>query len=254
MQKKEYQQLEFLGKKYWWHLGRKDIIRRQLKKYFGKRQKLKILNVGCGPGDTIELLEEFGKIKNIDISKTAVRMAKRQGYKNIFLYDGQHIPFKKHSFDLLVALDVLEHIDNDLRALKLWKKYLKVGGYLLITAPAYQWLWSEHDEALHHYRRYTASDFHRMLGLSGYRVVKRTYAIVLFFPVIVGYRLIRSIFNNNNQYKTSYVILPNFINSLFIILLKIEAVILVYTSLPVGTSILFFAQSISRQTRDKFIK
>lgn len=244
MNENEYQQLELLEKTYWWHIGRKDIIKKQLHKYFGNNRRIKILNIGCGTGGIIGLLEEFGEVKNIDVSKTAVDIAKRNGYKNVFIYDGKNIPFKKHYFDIIIALDVLEHIEDDLSALKLWKKYLKPGGYLLLTVPAYQWLWSEHDEALHHYRRYLASDLHRTLNLVGFKAIKRTYAIILFFPVIVGYRLIKSVFPGEEGGNTSYVILPNLLNSILISILRLEARMLIYLSMPFGTSILFLAKSI----------
>ncbi len=243
MNENEYRQLETLEKTYWWHVGRKDIIKKQLHKYFEGKNKIKILNIGCGAGNTIGLLEEFGEVKNIDVSKTAVSIAKQNGYKNVFIYDGKNIPFKKNCFDIIVALDVLEHIENDFKSLKLWKKYLKSGGYLILTVPAYQWLWSEHDEALHHYRRYSASNLHRKLNLAGYGVIKRTYAIILFLPVIVGYRFVRSFFSGKKNINTSYVILPKLINSILILILKIESRILIHLSMPFGTSILFLAKS-----------
>ena len=120
MQVSEYHQMQNLEDTYWWHVGRKSIVSQQLKRQFPDRTNLRILNIGCGTGGGIDVLKQFGTVYNIDVSEEAIRLAKAQGHENVQLYDGENIPFDKESFDLIVALDVLEHIKEDEAALQNW--------------------------------------------------------------------------------------------------------------------------------------
>lgn len=238
----EYQKMAELENSYWWHIGRKSIISQQMKK-LKLKPKSKILNIGCGTGGMIPLFEQYGNVTNVDVSAEAIKFSKSQGYKNITKYDGKKLPFNNNNFDMVVATDVLEHIQDDESALKEWGRVLKPNGYLLITVPAYQWLWSEHDESLHHHRRYTASQLHRLLNKQNFKVGKRTYAITFSFPMIVAYRLLNSMRGKQNTNKdSSYVLLPKSINSVFTNLLRVEAQVLKVINFPVGTSVLMIAK------------
>lgn len=232
---------------YWWHVGRKKIINKQLNKTSdSSTPSTRVLNIGCGTGGTIPMLSKFGSLDNVDVSQEAIDICHAKGFSNVKKIDDIKLPFNNKEFDLAVALDVLEHIEADESALKEWHRVLKKGGRVLITVPAYQWLWSEHDESLHHHRRYTLSGLHKKLNQAGFRVQKRTYAIVFSFPLIVGYRFVKSLFSNKNRptAATSYVFLPRPINALFIGLLSIEAWLLQYINAPFGTSILIIAEKI----------
>ena len=241
MKSSEYKQMAEVENTYWWHVGRKYIVSNILEQILPKDQHYTILNIGCGTGGTVPLLSKFGRVVNIDTSDEALSICRTLGVSNVIKIDRKALPFQKESFELAIALDVLEHIENDLEVLKEWNGLLKPGGKLVLTVPAYQWLWSEHDESLHHYRRYTASKLHQLLNLAGYKVDKRSYAIFSTFPLIVGYRLIRSILPKKER-SSSYVFLPSSINSLLIGILKIEATVLKYINIPFGTSILVVAK------------
>lgn len=228
---------------YWWHVGRKSIISHQMKR-LDLNKRPKILNIGCGTGGMIPLFEQYGDVTNTDISDEAIKFCRQHGYKNVVKYNGKKLPFNTREFDMVIATDVLEHIENDDDALAEWRKLLKPNGHLLITVPAYQWLWSEHDESLHHYRRYSASQLHNKVNQNGYKVIKRSYAIAFSFPVIVAYRLVSSVSGKDKSKKaSSYVILPKLINDLFTNLLRVEARILKYANFPFGTSILIIASN-----------
>lgn len=246
----EYSKMAETEDAYWWHVGRKKIIARQLKKTHSAsgadKTKTKLLNIGCGTGGTIPMLSKFGELDNVEISQEAIDICKGKGFLNVKKIDGIKLPFKSGSFDTAVALDVLEHIEDDDGALKEWRRVLKDHGRLLITVPAYQWLWSEHDESLHHFRRYTLSELHGKLNKAGFRVQKRTYAIIFSFPLIVGYRFFKSLMPNKNQAAaaTSYVFLPKPVNAFFIGLLSLEARMLQHINAPFGTSLLIIAEKI----------
>ncbi len=201
-----------------------------------------ILNVGCGTGGLIPTLERFGSVANYDPSLEAVRLCKERGHADTYHFNGGYLPCEGDSFDIAAALDVLEHIQDDRIALAEWFRVLKPGGRLLISVPAYQWLWSSHDEALGHCRRYTASRLHRDLNRAGFSVGKRTYAITFSFPLIVGYRLIDSVTRSEKTPVASYVELPSLMNGLLTQLLKLEGKLLRFMNFPLGTSVVIIAK------------
>jgi SAM-dependent methyltransferase len=241
MQPVEYSKLAEFEDTYWWHIGRGRIISKQLSRALEAQNSVNILNVGSGTGGTVPLLERFGSVLNVDVAESAVRACRARGIRNVLKVKGTHLPFQDESFDLVTALDVLEHIADDREAIAEWQRLLKPGGKLLITVPAYQWLWSEHDESLHHFRRYTAASLHRLLNREGFSILKRTYAICFSFPLIVGYRLLRSMLPWKRRCP-SYVIVPRLVNSFLAGLLSIEAHLLRFLNIPIGTSVLMIAE------------
>lgn len=240
MKKAALQELYDLEKSYWWHVGRLTIIAERLKEVGGKKTA-KILNVGSGTGGTIDTLEKFGSVHNVDTSKQAISFLKKHGFKSQ-LIDGGELPFKAGSFDILTALDVLEHIESDTEVLKDWLRVLKPGGTMVLTVPAYQWLWSQHDVINNHYRRYTRKELKQKIQVAGFEVKKSSYAIVFSFPLVVGSRFVSKLSGKNPQEYSSFVQLPKPVNSLFINLLKIEAKLGRLVSYPFGTSVLVVAQ------------
>lgn len=247
MHRTEYDTMAGLEDTYWWHVGKNHIVHNQLQLHFDRTKSNAILNIGCGTGGTVSLLERFGTVTNVDTAPEAIAYLERRGIPGGILVNGIPLPFPDGYFELIAALDVLEHIENDAAVLTEWLRVLKPGGKLLLTVPAYQWPWTGHDESLHHYRRYTASGLHSLLNRVGFRVRKKSYAIVFPFPLIVGFRLLQSMFGRPQQ--TSYVLLPKPINALFVLLLRIEAKLLRYMNMPCGTSVLIIAQKESENRR-----
>lgn len=243
MNKDEYQKMYNLENSYWWHVGRQSIISSFLNLYLSKKENLKILNIGCGTGANFKILKKFGKVTGIDSSEEALKFCHKQEFNNVRLGKAERLDFKNESFDLITVLDVLEHLNDDQKALREFYRVLKKGGQVLITVPAYRFLWSEHDEALHHRRRYMASDLHIRLNNAGFQVLRRSYCISFAFPAILAYKLFRGLFPKSpDKPKTSYIILPKVINNFLILLLKLEAFLLKHIDFPIGTSIISLAR------------
>lgn len=229
-----------LERTYWWHVGRLDVVRRQLQQIAGGRKNLRILNVGAGTGGTVDMLAAFGAIDHVDMADEAIAYLHALHIPNVIQADAVKLPYADNTYDIVIALDVLEHIEDDLAALNEWRRVLRPGGEVVLTVPAYQWLWSEHDESLHHFRRYTASGLHALCNHAHFTVRTRTYIITLFFPIIVGYRAIRHFIKP--KHSTSYVMLPAWLNWVFTKLVQLEGILVKTINLPFGTSVLMTAK------------
>lgn len=223
---------------YWWHVGRLKIIDTKLAKHAGKKKDLKILNIGCGTGGTIAMLEKYGIVDNVDVSDDAIAFMKKKGYSNAVKVNGTELPFDKGTYDFVVAFDVLEHIANDVEALKEWHRVLKPSGKIIVTVPAYQWLWSGHDVSLHHHRRYISRELAQKAKQAGLRKGSLSYAIVFSLPLVAGFRTLNKLRKREMDSETSYVDLPEIINKMFTRLLFIEATMHKFIRFPFGTSII----------------
>lgn len=233
----EYEKMSKMESTYWWHVGRLAIFDRQLEK-LSKKKRLKILNIGCGTGGTIKMLEKHGDVTNVDVSDEAIRYMKEKGYPNVIKVDGIKLPFKDNTFDLVAAFDVLEHIEQEVGALEEWRRVLGPQGQIFISVPAYQWLWSQHDISLHHHRRYTRKSLKKAGKKAGLKDTRLSYAIGFSLPLVVGFRVINKALHRTIDAETSYVALPPRVNNLFIRLLEIEGRAQRVTKLPFGTSVM----------------
>ena len=184
------------------------------------------------------MLRRFGATFGVDNSLRALEAARRQGNGSQGLGgDARHLPFPDATFDLVSALDLFEHLEDDLAGFAEVHRVLRPGGFLLAAVPAFRFLWSEHDEALGHRRRYVASEMHQKLNRTGLHVVKRTYAITFVFPLILAYRIWRGLFPRVGHQTSSYVSLPGWLNAFFAWLLVVETALMKVMNLPIGTSV-----------------
>lgn len=230
-----------LEETYWWFIGRRAILDRVLRRFV--RHTRLAVDVGCGSGRNLLMLQPYSdSLIGFDRSPEALKFARARGFP-IACADGQSIPLADSSATLLCALDVLEHLDDDMVALSEFHRVLQRRGLLLLNVPAYRFLWSEHDEALMHRRRYTASELHIKLTRSGFVVLRRSYAVFFLFFPIVFYRLFRGLVPKNPfAPRASYVIVPGLLNRFFVRLLKLEAWLMGAINLPFGTSLMVLAQ------------
>lgn len=227
---------------YWWFVGRRRVVETVLKKELENKSELKILDLGCGTGQTALSLEKFGVVYGTDRSFSALKYSFQNGLNKVVESDSYHLPFKENTFDLVTMLDVLEHVKNDLRALKELKRVLKKNSMILITVPAYQFLWSEHDIALSHYRRYNSHGLAIVLKEAGFRISRISYFISILFPIILAYRSITKLKKDKPNPQTQLISLPKFIDSILQKILFLEAKILNTTNLPFGASIVCIAK------------
>jgi SAM-dependent methyltransferase len=166
---------------HWWYRGRRRIV-------LGFAQRLglpadcSILDAGCGSGRTMRELAQLGTVWGIDNDPTAVRCARASAGPRVRLASVQRLPWCRPTFDLVTCLDVIEHLDDDVGALRELLRVTVPGGALLVTVPAFERLWSRHDEVNGHRRRYVAGSLRMALVEAGWRVVDDTYFNSVLLP------------------------------------------------------------------------
>ena len=173
---------------HWWFRARLAIILACLRHVLPRR-KLHLLELGCGTGDVLAALGEFGETIGMEPHPELAAVARRRG---LDVRDGQlpgDLVVSSGWADVVLLLDVLEHLDDDIAALGTAGRALVPGGRLVVTVPAYAWLWSGHDVMLGHRRRYTAGGLARLIAAAGFRVERLTYFNTLLFPAVAGRRM-----------------------------------------------------------------
>lgn len=211
----------------WWFKARKEIVHNIIDKYIQGNNN-NILEVGAGYGIMTEMLKEYGTVTAIEPYPDAAQYLKQQGYK---VHQCTLDKFKtKEKYDIVAMFDVLEHVENDHKAANKMKGRLKHKGLLIVTVPAYTFLWSKHDEINNHYRRYNIKNFNR-------KIKRATYFNTLLFPLAL---LDKLWFAKNKQ---STALNPSkVINTILYNIFKLEKYILKYFNLPYGVSILLIAE------------
>ncbi|HUK64958.1 MAG TPA: class I SAM-dependent methyltransferase, partial [Dongiaceae bacterium] len=221
---------------YWWHRGRRTIVRRILRRYASPQAR--ILDVGCGTGATTAALADFGRVSGLDVGPAALRHARARGLA-VARGSAERLPIRAESLDVVVALDVIEHLDDDLGALRELRRVVAPGGALLVTVPAYGWLWSGHDELNHHRRRYTRRSLQTVTERAGWRQVRTTYFNSLLLPVAIALRVLDRFNRKTTQSSLDLWVPPEPFNWLLERPLAIEASVIARGGrIPAGLSLL----------------
>jgi len=194
MQQHTYAIMRRVEDTHWWFVGRRQIIKDFLKQICAKLKpdRPHILDVGCGTGANLEMLSGFGDAEGVDVSPEAITFCRDRGLNNVRLGQAEQLPFADNSFDLVTALDVVEHLDDDVAGLREMRRVLRPGGRALLFVPAFMFLWGVQDDVSHHRRRYTLDGLSKIVEASGLVVERATYANITFFaPILFGRLLMR---------------------------------------------------------------
>lgn len=243
MEHREYESLANREEFYFWHVGRRELLAAALKKYLPRPDSNRILDIGCGTGGDMLLLRSFGRVVGLDSSQEALRLSAAKGFDSLVLGSAEKLPFASGSFELVVALDALEHLDDDRAAAREAYRVLAPRGVFLVTVPAYPWLWSQHDRALHHKRRYLKRGLVRVLEDAGFCIRYGSYFVMLG-AVANGLRKFRDkLFRRREEEPRVYdVVYPPFLNSALIWELRLEKMLVRLCPLPFGSSVAAVAQ------------
>jgi SAM-dependent methyltransferase len=194
MERAVFDRMAELDQHHWWFLARRRILETLVRRVVRPPQKARILEVGCGTGHNLAMLTSFGKVEASELDRCARAVANKRlrgAVKEARLPDLSM--FERNAYDLIALLDVLEHVPDDLASLRAIHRRLKPGGALLLTVPANPWMWSAHDAAHHHCRRYTRTQLKELFLRSGLEVQLLSYFNSLLFPLVAAARIVGNV-------------------------------------------------------------
>jgi SAM-dependent methyltransferase len=266
MQQHTYAIMDEVEGSHWWFVGRRAILESFLEPIVRKlssppyeggvdaalggrggsldealphHSSLKILDIGCGTGANLEMLAKFGEAEGVDVSDDALDFCRQKGLK---AQKGlaEKLPFADETFDITTALDVVEHLDDDIAGLKEMYRVTKRGGYSLIFVPAFMWLWGVQDDISNHRIRYTKRQIVDRLRKAGYTIERATYANFTFFAPVLGGRTLMRLTGLKPESENNINI--SALNGLFGKIFSAERLWLRNFSFPFGVSIVVVAK------------
>ena len=242
----EYERMYRLEDTYWWFVGRHKLVESLLRERYvqdaAHNSERVILDIGCGTGAMSHRLTKWGRVVSADFSPLALQFSRRRGLENLVGADAMKLPFASGSFDALVAMDMLEHLPDDKAALAEFARVLKPGGRVFATVPAYPHLWSEHDLALMHFRRYIRKEMNDRFTEAGLHIEKLTHTMMSLYPILTVQRRLNAKKPPSKEPRAAMPMVPAPVNSLLTGLLTVENTLARKTTLPFGSTILCVAQ------------
>ena len=220
---------------HWWYVARRRILADLIAREVALPKDARILEIGCGTGHNFEMLRDFGRLDAVEVDGEARALASsRLGHAvsaaPLPALDG----IADAGYDLIALLDVLEHVDEDQAALESIARKLAPRGRILVTVPAYQWMWSAHDVAHHHKRRYSKRGLRRVAEAAGLKVQRIGYFNSLLFPIAAIVRLAgKAVGRESSDDKVP----PAPLNSLFKAIFGLERHLVGRITLPAGVSL-----------------
>jgi ubiquinone/menaquinone biosynthesis C-methylase UbiE len=217
---------------YFWFKGKTDLIHTFMKQKFGERKDLKILNLGAGTGDDLQMLNQFGANYVVDIDANALAMIDPSACAEKIQADACSLPYAENFFDVVISCDCFEHIENDLKAIAETHRVIKKGGLLIFTVPAFQSLYSSHDKALDHFRRYNKTSLGDAMAIFSKK--RFFFWNTIMFPAAALSRLLRK----NAPPKVDNPKTGAFLNAIMFRILQVDNFLIKKNlSLPAGLSI-----------------
>jgi len=244
MQAHHYPILYQVEDTHWWYVGRRRIIRSLVEKIRAtlNNPNPRILDVGCGTGANLKMLADYGSAEGVDISPQAVEFCRERGLNSVKLGAAEQLPYDDDSFELVTALDVIEHLDDDVAGLREMRRVLRREGRVLLFVPAFMFLWGVQDDVSNHRRRYTLPGLVKAVEAAGFAVEWSSYANVTFFlPVLVVRSVMRWL---GLRAATEYGINISLMNGPFSQLFAAERFILKSGKIPFGVSAVCIARRV----------
>lgn len=242
---------------YWWHVGKRSIVYGALNRYLppGKgRSDRNALDLGCGTGMNLDHLGRYATAYGTDYFEEALHFCRERGHTLLAQADAAALPFASEQFDIITALDVLEHLDDDLAALRELKRVSRPGGLMIISVPAYRLLWTYWDDILGHRRRYTVGSLRTAVQQAGLEVRKISYSNTLTLFPATAVRLLKSVRHKSAETRragyepeSDFMPVPAWLNRLLILYYRLEARLLRKYGLPFGLSVICVAQRCPEQ-------
>lgn len=236
-------ELAAIEDRHWWFEGRRAILASVLET-FSLRREAKLLEAGCGNGANLALLARFGAVSAFEPDPADLERAVRRGIGTVDPGSlPEDVPFAGERFDVVLALDVIEHVDDDVAALAALRERLGAEGRLVVTVPAFPFLWGEHDVRNGHRRRYTRTTLRLALQAAGFRIDRLSHFNTLLFPAIAAVRTLGRPFSLD---AVGIEVPPTPLNGLLRRIFGAERWVIRTLSLPFGVSLLAIARPAGR--------
>lgn len=231
---------------HWWFRGRRRIFEHLLAPLASGHETRRILDIGFGTGAMLTFLARYGAVIGMDMSAEAIRFARTRCDRPMLLGDITKIPLADRALDMVTAFDIVEHVDDERGALAELARVCKPGGHLLVTVPAFQFLWGNQDVVSHHKRRYTLGQLQRGVEDAGFRIVNLSYFNSLLFPIVAAVRVARRLAGGapgDEIPKSDFTMTkPGLVNDTLARVFGAEGRLLARWRLPVGVSLLCLAE------------
>ena len=246
MQQHTYAIMDRVEDTHWWFVGRRAILETFLRGIVAETDAdrnvgvpPRILDIGCGTGANLEMLAQFGSAEGVDVSDDALEFCRQKGLK-VQKGLAESLPYGDETFDITTALDVVEHLDNDIAGLKEMHRVTKTGGHSLIFVPAFMWLWGVQDDISNHRIRYTKKQIVERVEKAGFTVERATYANFTFFAPILGGRTLMKLTGIKPESENNVNV--SALNGMFGKLFSAERHLLKRFDFPFGVSIVVQAR------------
>lgn len=243
MKESEYRSIYSVEDAHWWYKGLREIVFSSLKSAVSGR--VFALDAGCGTGAVLKrLLEEGHRAVGVDFSPTALAFCAERGLSRLVRGSVSELPFRDESFDAVVSLDVIYHaaVEDDVEALREFRRVLRKGGVLILNLPAFEFLRSPHDLANQTKRRYTKAMLAEKLKSAGFSIERVTYRNAALFPAIATVRLLKKAFAAGDSKDSDLGKVNPVLNSALTCVLSLENVILRRLDMPFGSSVFSVAR------------
>jgi SAM-dependent methyltransferase len=236
MERSAYEEMAATDEVHWWYRARRRIVSDVIERFIQPPADSQIAEIGCGTGANLAVLERFGALTGVEPDAQARAFAQTRSHATILEgYLPDELPFSDASLDLAVMLDVLEHVDDDVAALKAVAAKLRPGARFLLTVPAMTIPWSSHDDAHHHKRRYSVETLTAAFHAAGLKVERLSYFNTLLFPLIAGVRWTKNALNSTSA-DTNMP--PAWLNSILEAIFSCERALIGRIPMPIGVSLM----------------
>lgn len=239
-----FEEMYQLEEKYWWHVAKRRLVQGLLKARLSDYKNKVYLDVGCGTGKMLEEMSkwrDWKKTIGLDGSDEALRFCKKRQIAETKKADFEKkLPLDENSVDVITSLDVVEHINGDEKLLKEFWRVVKPNGYVVVTVPAYEWLWTYWDDILGHKRRYELIQLKKKVEKSGLEVEKISYFYGFLLPIAVFFRMLKSLMNKKSA--SDFITLPDALNNFLLKIIGIENTLIQKVNLPFGLSLVCIAR------------
>lgn len=229
--------------RYWWSRARRDLTLRLCHALRGNgyAPSARALDVGCGTGALVQALGGIATAHGVDESEIALALCRKAGLVRLTRASAERLPFTHSSMDVVTSLDVLEHLHDDVAALREIHRVLRPNGVLVLMVPAFQLLWTDRDDRLGHRRRYHRSELRTKLQIAGFRVLHCRYTNPSLFPILLAAIIGRRLMGENPHVSTDVASVPGPFNEVLYRWVQIENWAAMRVALPFGTTVIAVA-------------